>query len=148
MAYFAGAKTTLQFFAGLGNRQVIAGYYDSDPNLVTNWLNAAYPYPGICGVMYTTWVPNYSNLGAFAQLVMNYPAPSLWFAPRLLASYATTRPQLILEGERGYQYLIQQSSDLNQWTTWTNLTANDATVTFSSLGVIDNPVFFRAVYVP
>ena len=139
---------SLQFFAGLGNRQVIAGYYDSDPNLVTNWLNAAYPYPGICGVMYTTWVPNYSNLGAFAQLVMNYPAPSLWFAPRLLASCATNRPQLILEGERGYQYLIQQSFNLNQWTTWTNLTANDATVTFSSLGVTNNPVFFRAAYVP
>jgi len=53
--YYGQRAASLQFFAKLGNRQLIAGYYDSAPTLVTNWLNAARPYAGICGVMYTTW---------------------------------------------------------------------------------------------
>lgn len=124
-------SATLQFFAGLGNRQLIAGYYDSDPTLVTNWLNAAASYSGICGVMYTTWISQFGALGQFEQLVANYPEPSLWLTPRLLAAAPAGRPQLILEGERGRNYFIEQSSDLSAWTTWTNFTANDATMIFS-----------------
>jgi hypothetical protein len=124
-------SATLQFFAGLGNRQLIAGYYDSDPTRVTNWLNAASSHPGICGVMYTTWVSQFGALEQFEQLIASYPAPSLWLAPRLLASALGGQPQLILEGERGRNYFIEQTSDLASWTTWTNFSANDATVIFS-----------------
>jgi hypothetical protein len=139
---------SLGFFAGLGNRQVIAGYYDSDPNLVTNWLNAAVPYAGISGVMYTTWIPNYANLSAFEQILTNYLAPSIWLAPRLLASFTTPQPQLILEGQRGHRYMIRQSSDLRNWSTWTNLTARDSTVTFPNLVLTNQSQFFRAACVP
>jgi hypothetical protein len=140
-------SASLQFFAGLGNRQMIAGYYDSSPNLVTNWLNAAAPYAGITGVMYTTWVPNYSDLGTFIQYVTNYPAPNIWYAPRLLAGASASQPQLILEGQRGYNYKVQQSSDLVNWITWTNFTASDATVNLSPPNV-GAAQFYRAAYVP
>ena len=140
-------SASLQFFAGLGNRQMIAGYYDSSPNLVTNWLNAAAPYAGITGVMYTTWVPNYSDLGTFIQYVTNYPAPNIWYAPRLLAGASASQPQLILEGQRGYNYKVQQSSNLVNWITWTNFTASDATVNLSppNTGAAQ---FYRAACVP
>jgi hypothetical protein len=145
---YSTRAASLGFFAGLRNRQVIAGYYDSDPNLVTNWLNAAVPYAGISGVMYTTWVPNYANLGAFAQILTNYPAPNIWLTPRLLTSFTSPQPQLILEGQRGYQYLIRQSSDLRNWTTWTNFTAGDATVTFPNYVATNRSQYFRAACVP
>jgi hypothetical protein len=143
---YSTRSASLQFFAGLGNRQMIAGYYDSSPNLVTNWLNAAVPYP-ITGVMYTTWVPDYSNLGTFIQYLTNYPAPNIWFAPRLLAGASASQPQLILEGQRGYNYNIRQSSNLVNWSTWTNFTAGDATVNLvpPNAGAAQ---FYRAAYVP
>jgi hypothetical protein len=135
---------SLQFFARLGNRQVIAGYYDSDPSLVTNWLSAASPYTGISGVMYTTWQNNYSNLGSFEQYISGYPAPTAWLTPRLLGAISPTgQPQVILEGERGRHYLIEQTSDLSHWNAWTNVTAPDATIVFAP-PALDGPGFFRA----
>jgi len=140
---------SLKFFAGLGNRQLIAGYYDADPTLVTNWLNAATPYPWITGVMYTTWVPSYANLVPFIQAVTNYPAPAIWYTPRLLANAATPgQCQLTVEGQRGCQYSLARSPDLKLWTTWTNLIAPDATLNFSVPTSNSNAVFFRAAYVP
>jgi hypothetical protein len=144
--YYEARAASLQFFAGLGNRQLIAGYYDTDPSLVTNWLNAARPYTGISGVMYTTWQNNYSNLQPFEQFIASYSVPSLWLTPRLLAPLVGAVPQLVLEGERGRQYLIQQSSNLNSWNLWTNFTATDATTAFSFLPSGQSR-FFRAACV-
>jgi hypothetical protein len=138
---------SLQFFANLGNRQVIAGYYDASPGLVTNWLNAARPYPGICGIMYTTWQKDYSNLEQFAQLLISYSAPSVWLTPRLLVSLLSTQPQLVVEGERGHEYLIQQSTDLSQWSTRTNFIAQDATVAFPFSPLSNARQFFRAALI-
>jgi hypothetical protein len=146
--YYDARAASLQFFAGLGNRQVIAGYYDSAPYLVTNWLNAARPYTGISGVMYTTWQNNYSNLETFGQILATYPAPTLWLTPRLLASFGSPQPQLVVEGERGRQYLVQQSSNLVLWSTWTNLTAPDATMLFPLPPPSSLAQFFRAACVP
>jgi hypothetical protein len=148
--YYDMRAATLQFFAGLGNRQVIAGYYDSPPMLVTNWLDAARPYPGICGVMYTTWINQYADLEQFEQLIVGYPAPTLWLAPRLRASLPGGQPQLILEGERGRTYTIEQSSDLAGWTAWTNFSATDATVIFSPPSPTSSSGhnFFRAICQP
>lgn len=146
--YYDNRDASLRFFAGLGNRQVIAGYYDSAPSLVTNWLNSARPYTGISGVMYTTWQNNYSNLEAFGQLLAAYPAPSLWLTPRLLGSFIGPHPQLVLEGERGHTYVVQQSTNLLQWSAWTNLTAPDATMTFSLPPPSSRSQFFRAACTP
>lgn len=67
--YFEKRAQSLQFFAGRGHRQVIAGYYDAAPERVRDWLEAARPYPGVMGVMYTTWQRQYRDLEAFAGLV-------------------------------------------------------------------------------
>jgi hypothetical protein len=138
---------SLQFFANLGNRQLIAGYYDSAPRLVINWLNAAQPYSGICGVMYTTWQDNYSDLETFEQLVANYPAPSLWLAPRLLSFLDGGQARLVLEGERGRNYVVEQSQDFVNWSTWINVTADDATLTFAPDAINGTVQFYRAACV-
>jgi hypothetical protein len=66
---FAERADALKWFENLGNRMVIAGYYDSDPNNVRQWLNAAKPCKGVMGVMYTTWENNYADLEKFGQLI-------------------------------------------------------------------------------
>ncbi len=61
------AKASAKFFADQGYHQVLAGYYDGQPNAIRKWLDDVGNLPGIDGVMYTTWVGNYSNLESFAQ---------------------------------------------------------------------------------
>ena len=66
--YFEKRAESLKFFADRGHRQVIAGYYDSNPAGVKEWLKAAVPYDGVEAVMYTTWQNNYRDLEAFFKL--------------------------------------------------------------------------------
>lgn len=65
--YFEKRAESLKFFATRGHRQVIAGYYDDKPAKVREWLDAAKPYAGIEGVMYTTWVRNFKDMEVFAD---------------------------------------------------------------------------------
>lgn len=65
---FARRAQSLKFFAERGHRQVIAGYYDAKPERVREWLEAAKPFPGVVGVMYTTWQHKYGDLERFAEL--------------------------------------------------------------------------------
>ena len=48
------AKASLDFFAGRGHPQVLAGYYDGDDNFAT-WDVPRQGVPGVLGFMYTTW---------------------------------------------------------------------------------------------
>src|SRR5262245_2388365 len=66
--YFEKRAESLKFFAGRGHRQVIAGYYDSNPANVREWLKAAAPYPGVEAIMYTTWQNNYRDMETFFKL--------------------------------------------------------------------------------
>ena len=66
--YFEKRKESLQFFAERGHRQIIAGYYDGKPEQIRDWLKAASPFPGVMGVMYTTWQHKYGDLEPFAQM--------------------------------------------------------------------------------
>ena len=59
---------SLKFFADLGHRQIIAGYYDSDVGDLRRWQEAASGVPGVRGVMYTTWSARYGDLEAFSRL--------------------------------------------------------------------------------
>jgi hypothetical protein len=65
----------LQHFAGRGNRQILAGYYD-DPagyaDTLTGWLDAAQGSAGVYAVMYTTWGADYSQLANFAATVRDW----------------------------------------------------------------------------
>jgi hypothetical protein len=67
--YLEKRAQSLKFFAGRGHRQVIAGYYDAKPERVRDWLEAAKPYPGVVGVMYTTWEKKYADLERFAETI-------------------------------------------------------------------------------
>jgi hypothetical protein len=57
-----------QFFADLGLRQILCGYYDSDDDgsAIAQWLQNTAAVPGVCGAMYTTWEDKYSAMDAWA----------------------------------------------------------------------------------
>jgi len=59
---------SLKHFDGLGNRQILAGYYDADPARMTDWLRDAAGIRGLDGVMYTTWQQKYGDLERFASV--------------------------------------------------------------------------------
>jgi len=66
--YFEKRAESLKFFAERGHRQLIAGYYDSDPGQIKEWLAAAKPFPkSLLGVMYTTWQSKFTDLEAFSR---------------------------------------------------------------------------------
>ena len=64
-----GRLDSLQFFAGRGHRQILAGYYDGPPERIRDWLADAAKVQRVIGVMYTTWRNDYSNLEKFAAEV-------------------------------------------------------------------------------
>ncbi len=67
---FEKRDASLKFFADRGQKQVIAGYYDSDPANVAEWMASAKKVPGsVIGVMYTTWQNNYNDLEKFSQII-------------------------------------------------------------------------------
>lgn len=67
--YFDKRDSALKFFADRGHRQLIAGYYDAAPERVREWLVSARPFPGVEGVMYTTWENRYTALEEFSRIV-------------------------------------------------------------------------------
>ncbi len=58
-----------QFFADLGLRQMLSGYYDGDEDgaAITAWKAATAEVPGIVGAMYTTWEDKYGALVPWAE---------------------------------------------------------------------------------
>lgn len=64
---YGGRAKSLPFFASLGMKQVLAGYYDGNVDDIRTWLADARGIKGIAGVMYTTWQNDYSKLEAFAK---------------------------------------------------------------------------------
>jgi hypothetical protein len=67
--YFEKRVESLRFFAGRGHRQVIAGYYDSRPERIREWLDAAKGVEGVVGVMYTTWRNRYGDMETFSKAI-------------------------------------------------------------------------------
>jgi hypothetical protein len=57
------------FFANLGQRQILSGYYDSDEDGsgIAEWLANTKDVPGIVGAMYTTWEDKYGAMKPWAQ---------------------------------------------------------------------------------
>lgn len=58
-----------KFFADLGLRQILSGYYDGDENgeAIHQWREAVKGVPGIVGAMYTTWEDKYDSLERWAK---------------------------------------------------------------------------------
>jgi len=64
----------MMWFAGRGHRQIMAGYYDSDPAAnISAWMEASNGVPGVIGMMYTTWRQNYGDMPEFFRLLKDYP---------------------------------------------------------------------------
>jgi len=57
------------FFADLGLKQILSGYYDSDEDGsgIAGWLDKTKGVPGIVGAMYTTWEDKYGAMDKWAQ---------------------------------------------------------------------------------
>jgi len=57
-----------KFFAELGLKQILSGYYDSDADgsAIFEWERNTEAVPGIVGAMYTTWEDNYDAMEAWA----------------------------------------------------------------------------------
>ncbi len=58
-----------QFFADLGLRQILSGYYDSDENGadIAEWKKNTASVTGIVGAMYTTWENKYDAMRPWAK---------------------------------------------------------------------------------
>jgi hypothetical protein len=64
------ARESLDFFAGRGHRQILAGYYDADDmSGFTNWDTAARGVKGVDGFMYTTWANKYQMLDRYGAAI-------------------------------------------------------------------------------
>jgi hypothetical protein len=70
--YFEQRAASLKFFADRGNKTLIAGYYESDPQRIVQWLDAGKAAGGVEGVMYTTWQNKYADVEAFGKLVQEW----------------------------------------------------------------------------
>ena len=57
------------FFADLGLKQILSGYYDSDENGdgIRQWLDHTQSTRGITGAMYTTWEAKYGAMSTWAE---------------------------------------------------------------------------------
>lgn len=67
-----GNADSAKFWSDRGNQQILAGYYDADPKRIIDWLEKVKDLKGIQGVMYTTWVGDYKNIGAFMDAVKEF----------------------------------------------------------------------------
>jgi hypothetical protein len=58
-----------KFFADLGLKQILSGYYDHDESgdEIATWLQNTKDVPGIVGAMYTTWEDKYDAMDAWAK---------------------------------------------------------------------------------
>lgn len=67
----AHRKESLAHFDGLGNPQILAGYYDAEPveEAIETWMRDAAESRGFQGAMYTTWRGDYRHIERFADAV-------------------------------------------------------------------------------
>lgn len=58
-----------KFFADLGLKQILSGYYDHDESgaEISTWLQDTKDIPGIVGAMYTTWEDKYNAMDTWAR---------------------------------------------------------------------------------
>ena len=72
-----GAKDS-KFFADLGLKQVLSGYYDGDESGegIQKWVAADKGLPGVVGAMYTTWNDNYAPMDVWAKKAWAEPVAS------------------------------------------------------------------------
>ncbi|MEP6756872.1 MAG: carbohydrate binding domain-containing protein [Chthonomonadales bacterium] len=68
--WYGGLKgKNCKFFADLGLKQILSGYYDSDDDgsVIKEWYANTTMVPGIVGSMYTTWEDKYGSMAPWAK---------------------------------------------------------------------------------
>lgn len=60
---------SVEFWSKRGHQVLLMGYYDADPANIVEWLKTTSHCKNVVGVMYTTWVGDYSKLEEFIELV-------------------------------------------------------------------------------
>ena len=109
--YYEKRAASLKFFADRGHRQLVAGYYDDRPERIRDWLDAAKPFSGILGVMYTTWQGRFGDVEKFAGLVSGYQS-------RLRLRIDPDGVELEFARETGGVHRIESSTNLVEWEGW------------------------------
>ncbi|MCA1595887.1 MAG: hypothetical protein LC772_05635, partial [Chloroflexi bacterium] len=68
-----GLAKDCAFFASLGLKEILSGYYDGDEDGsgIANWLAVTRNIPGIVGAMYTTWEDQYNPMDVWAKKAWN-----------------------------------------------------------------------------
>ena len=68
LTFFSGTDTSVTPAQPHAMQQIIAGYYDSGDGTTsaTQEVQAAMGIKGLVGLMYTSWVDDYSQLGEYA----------------------------------------------------------------------------------
>ena len=69
---------SLKHLAARGHKQILAGYYGSLSNSITDWLNESTRVDGVIGVVFATWNDDYSDMEAYYKEVdawLNRGAP-------------------------------------------------------------------------
>jgi hypothetical protein len=124
---------------------VMAAYYDGSPSTVTNWLNTGAMFPGVIGVMYTTWQSSYGNLEAFSGFVSGWEIQNSW---QLGASLDIRGIHLEVPTLSNNSYTIWRSTDLKSWQKWTNFTATAAIGRCLDNNIFNRPTSFYRVSTP
>jgi len=73
-----GGAKDVKFFADLGLKQVLSGYYDGDESGagIQKWIAGSQGLRGVVGAMYTTWNDNYAPMDTWAQKAWGKPQAS------------------------------------------------------------------------
>jgi hypothetical protein len=121
--YYDQRTNSLGFFSSRGHQQVMAGYYDCGSSTITNWLNTSASFPGVVGVMYTTWQSLYGDLEDFSEFVSGWEIQNSW---QLGVSVNDRSLQLEWPTLSSNSYTIWRSTDQTSWQKWTNFTATAA----------------------
>lgn len=72
------ALASSKFFADLGQRQILSGYYDGDRDgsAIRKWIDGTRDMPGIAGAMYTTWEDDYAAMDTWSKAAWGASASS------------------------------------------------------------------------
>ena len=103
-------RNSLTWFSGLNPQQsvphpqIIAGYYDSGDGAAsaTQEIQQAAGIPGVTGLMYTTWYPDYSQLQAFATAaIAQWPQYLASVVPNVTSKFYITPSVVTLNRATG-----------------------------------------------
>ncbi len=74
--WYGGLKgKNCKFFADLGLKQILSGYYDGDEDgaAIKAWFDNVASVPGVTGAMYTTWEDKYGSMSVWARKAWGMP---------------------------------------------------------------------------